>query len=42
MALRRDDLGVIVPGAKADIAMFCGDSPNVIGSEDPVVAVILH
>lgn len=42
MALRRDDLGVIAPGAKADIAVFRGDSPNMIGWEDPVAAVILH
>ncbi|KAK3210284.1 hypothetical protein GRF29_44g2237488 [Pseudopithomyces chartarum] len=43
LALRRDDLGVIVPGAKADLAIFNADTPNLLGAEyDPVAAIILH
>jgi cytosine/adenosine deaminase-related metal-dependent hydrolase len=42
LALKRPDLGVIAPGAKADIVVFKGDSPNMIGWVDPVAAVILH
>ncbi|KAL4933000.1 uncharacterized protein BDV17DRAFT_144807 [Aspergillus undulatus] len=42
LALRRHDIGVIEPGAKADLAIFNGDSPNMLGWTDPVAAVILH
>ncbi|THU76321.1 composite domain of metallo-dependent hydrolase [Dendrothele bispora CBS 962.96] len=42
LALRRNDLGVLVEGAKADIVLFDGDSPNMLGWEDPVAAIILH
>lgn len=42
MALRRDDLGIIEPGAKADLVIFNGDSPNMLGWKDPVAAIILH
>ncbi|KAL3420589.1 amidohydrolase [Phlyctema vagabunda] len=42
LALRRPDLGVIQVGAKADLAIFDGDSPNMLGWSDPVAAVILH
>ncbi|THU87716.1 hypothetical protein K435DRAFT_782353, partial [Dendrothele bispora CBS 962.96] len=38
----RNDLGVLVEGAKADIVLFDGDSPNMLGWEDPVAAIILH
>jgi cytosine/adenosine deaminase-related metal-dependent hydrolase len=41
-ALRRNDLGIIAVGAKADIVAFNGTSPNMIGWRDPVAAVILH
>lgn len=41
-ALRRDDVGVIRVGAKADIVVFDGESPNMLGWRDPVAAVILH
>jgi cytosine/adenosine deaminase-related metal-dependent hydrolase len=41
-ALRREDLGVLKVGAKADIACFDGTSPNMSGSTNPVAAVVLH
>lgn len=42
LALRRPDLGILVPGAKADIVIFDGDSPGMLGWSDPVAAVIMH
>ena len=42
LAMRRPDVGVLVEGAKADIVVFDGDSPNMLGWSDPVAAVILH
>lgn len=42
LALRREDLGVLRKGAKADIVVFGGDSPNMVGWANPVAAVILH
>ncbi|KZW01510.1 amidohydrolase [Exidia glandulosa HHB12029] len=41
-ALRRDDIGVIRVGAKADLVVFDGESPSMLGWKDPVAAVILH
>lgn len=41
-ALRRDDIGVITVGAQADLIVFDGNSPNMLGWSDPVAAVILH
>ena len=41
-AVRRDDLGVLKVGAKADIVVFDGDSPNMVGWTDAVAAVVLH
>jgi len=41
-AFHREDLGIIAPGAKADLVVYNGDSPNMIGWKDPVAAVILH
>ncbi|EJD45679.1 amidohydrolase [Auricularia subglabra TFB-10046 SS5] len=41
-ALRREDVGVIRVGAKADVVVFDGESPNMLGWRDPVAAVILH
>lgn len=31
LALRRQDIGVLVEGAKADIVIFNGDSPGLLG-----------
>lgn len=42
LALRRDDLGAIVVGAKADLLVWDGTSPSLLGLVDPVAAVILH
>lgn len=42
LSLRREDIGIIAPGAKADIVTFRGDTPNMLGWEDPVAAIILH
>ncbi|OTA62347.1 amidohydrolase family protein [Hypoxylon sp. EC38] len=42
LALRRPDLGVIRVGAKADLVVFNGRSPALLGWRDPVAAVILH
>jgi adenine deaminase len=42
LALRRPDLGVITEGAKADLVIWDGESPSLLGWRDPVAAVILH
>ncbi|OCL09623.1 putative chlorohydrolase family protein [Glonium stellatum] len=42
LALRRPDIGVLVEGAKADLVVFDGAAPNLIGWVDPVAAVMLH
>ncbi len=42
LALRRKDIGVLNVGAKADVVVFNGDSPNMVGWQDPIAAVILH
>ncbi|KAF1993543.1 Metallo-dependent hydrolase [Amniculicola lignicola CBS 123094] len=42
LALRRPDLGILAPGAKADLVVFSGDSPNMLGWSDAVAAIILH
>ncbi|PIG88099.1 hypothetical protein AARAC_001571 [Aspergillus arachidicola] len=42
LALRRPDLGIIAKGAKADIVVWDGKSPGMLGWDDPVAAVILH
>lgn len=41
-ALRRDDIGVLKVGAKADIVVWNGDSPNMVGWSNPIAAVMLH
>ncbi|KAI5793264.1 hypothetical protein EDC01DRAFT_91753 [Geopyxis carbonaria] len=42
LALQRPDVGIIAVGAKADIAVFAGDAPGMLGWSDPVAAVLLH
>ncbi|KAK1572719.1 amidohydrolase [Colletotrichum navitas] len=42
LALRRSDLGIIAEGAKADVIVWDGESPALLGWADPVAAVILH
>ncbi|RMI99050.1 hypothetical protein CDV36_016091 [Fusarium kuroshium] len=41
-ALRRPDLGVLKAGAAADVVVFEGNAPNLLGWRDPVAAIILH
>ncbi|KAK0648177.1 amidohydrolase [Cercophora newfieldiana] len=42
MALHREDLGVIEVGAKADLVVWDGSSPSMLGWNDPVAAVMMH
>ena len=42
LALRRPDLGIIAVGAKADLAIFDGESPGLLGWGDAVAAIVLH
>ncbi|KAK3369922.1 amidohydrolase [Podospora didyma] len=43
LALRRSDLGIIAPGAKADLVVWnARDSPSMLGWNDPVAAIVLH
>ncbi len=42
LALRRDDIGVLAEGAKADLIVWNGKSPSLLGWDDPVAAIILH
>ncbi|PQE24336.1 Amidohydrolase family protein [Rutstroemia sp. NJR-2017a BVV2] len=42
LALKRPDIGVLQVGAKADIVVFNGDSPSMLGWSDAVAAVMLH
>ncbi|KAK6839141.1 Metallo-dependent hydrolase [Apiospora arundinis] len=42
LAVGRKDLGVISEGAKADLVVWEGRSPAMLGWTDPVAAVILH
>lgn len=42
LALRRPDLGILAPGAKADLLVWNGQSPSVLGWRDPLAAIMLH
>ncbi|KAJ8114297.1 hypothetical protein OPT61_g3790 [Boeremia exigua] len=42
LAMRRPDLGVLAAGAKADLVVWSGRSPSMLGWRDPVAAVVLH
>jgi cytosine/adenosine deaminase-related metal-dependent hydrolase len=42
LALGRDDIGIIAVGAVADIVVWDGRSPALLGWADPIAAVILH
>ncbi|KAK8008146.1 5-methylthioadenosine/S-adenosylhomocysteine deaminase [Apiospora marii] len=42
LAVGRKDLGVIALGAQADLVVWEGRSPGMLGWTDPVAAVILH
>lgn len=42
LAMKRRDIGVLQVGAKADILVFNGDSPNMLGWSNAVAAVMLH
>jgi hypothetical protein len=40
--MHRSDLGVLAPGAKADLLVWNGRAPSVLGWKDPVAAIMLH
>lgn len=42
LALWRRDVGVLAVGAKADLVVWDGSSPSLLGWVDPVAAVVLH
>jgi len=42
LAMRRNDIGVLAVGKKADILVWNGRSPALLGWRDPVAAVMLH
>ena len=42
LALRRRDVGILAVGAKADVVVWDGTSPSMLGWADPVAAIILH
>ncbi|KAH6612045.1 hypothetical protein C7974DRAFT_90426 [Boeremia exigua] len=42
LAMRRPDLGVLAAGAKADLVVWSGRSPSLLGWRDPVAAIMLH
>ncbi|KAI1583957.1 amidohydrolase family protein [Pyrenophora tritici-repentis] len=42
LALRRSDIGVLCAGAKADLLVWNGRAPSLLGWTDPVAAVVLH
>lgn len=42
LAVRREDVGVLREGAKADIVVVDGESPNMLGWTNAVAALVLH
>lgn len=42
LAIRKSDLDVLAVGAKADLVVWNGRSPSMLGWRDPVAAVVLH
>ncbi|KAF1950820.1 Metallo-dependent hydrolase [Byssothecium circinans] len=42
LALRRPDIGILAVGAKADVVVWSGTSPSMLGWDDPIAAIILH
>lgn len=42
LALRRSDIGVLARGAKADLLVWHGRAPSLLGWTDPVAAIMLH
>ncbi|KAF1837858.1 Metallo-dependent hydrolase [Decorospora gaudefroyi] len=42
LALRRSDIGILAPGAKADLLVWNGRAPSLLGWSDPVAALMLH
>ena len=42
LALHSEEIGIIAVGAKADVVVFDGNSPNMCGWQNPVAAVVLH
>ncbi|KAF1974722.1 composite domain of metallo-dependent hydrolase [Bimuria novae-zelandiae CBS 107.79] len=42
LALGRKDLDIIAEGAKADLLIWDGSSPSLLGWVDPIVAIMLH
>ncbi|CAH0041731.1 unnamed protein product [Clonostachys rhizophaga] len=42
LAFRRDDIGVLRVGAKADLLVINGDSYNMLGWSDPIAAIVMH
>lgn len=41
-ALRRSDIGILAAGAKADLLVWNGRAPSVLGWTDPIAAIMLH
>lgn len=42
LALRNPEIGAIAPGMKADLVIFDGESPNMLGWSDAIAAIVLH
>lgn len=42
LALHRNDIGILAPSTKADLLVWNGRSPSILGWSDPVAAIMLH